>query len=138
MRLLICASLLCLVGGLFAPARASAALTEDDFFIKNAQDLVDLCGAPESDPLQDASQHFCQGFMVGSWEYHEAMANGPKGVRLVCPPDPLPTRNEAIAGFLTWSAANPKYMTETAVEALFRFLTEKWPCPTASKKGASK
>lgn len=138
MRLSFRAPLLCLVGGLLAPALASAALTEADFYVKNTQDLVDLCSAPESDPLQDASIHFCHGFVSGSWQYHEAQANGPKGVRLVCPPTPLPTRNEAVAGFLAWSAANPQYMTEPAVESLFRFLTDKWPCAAPAKKGASK
>ena len=138
MRLLFRASLLCLMGGLLMPSLAGAALTEDDFYVRNTQDLVDLCSAPESDPLQDASEHFCHGFISGAWQYHEAQANGPKGQRLVCPAEPYPTRNEVVAGFLAWSAANPTHMTEPAVESVFRYAISKWPCPTAAKKGASK
>lgn len=119
---------------LVAPAVARAALTEDDFYIKSAQDLVDLCSAPESDPLEDAATHFCHGFMVGAWQYHEAMANGPKGVRLVCPPDPAPTRTETVAGFVTWAGNHPEHASEPAVDALFRYLVERAPCP----KGGSK
>jgi hypothetical protein len=138
MRQLFRASLLCLVGGLLAPALAGAALTEDDFFVKNTQDLVDLCSAPESDPLQDASEHFCHGFISGAWQYHEAMANGPEGKRLVCPVEPYPTRNDIVAGFVTWANANPAHMAEPPVEALFRYLIQRAPCPAAAKKGASK
>jgi hypothetical protein len=119
---------------LAAPAVARAALTEDDFFIKNAQDLVDLCSAPESDPLEDAATHFCHGFASGAWQYHEAMANGPKGVRVVCPTEPAPTRNEVVAGFVTWAGTHPQYMTEPAVEALFRYLVERAPCSKGDKK----
>jgi len=138
MRQLLRASCLLLAGGLSMPALASTALTEDDFYIKNAQDLVDLCSAPESDPLQDASIHFCHGFASGAWQYHVAQASGPDGVRLVCMPEPSPTRDEAVAGFITWAGAHPKNMSEPAVEALFRYLVEKYPCPKAAAKGKSK
>lgn len=138
MRLMLRASLLCLMGGLLAPDLAGAALSEDDFYVKNTQDLVDLCSAPETDPLQDASEHFCHGFFAGAWQYHEAQSNGPDGHRVVCPVEPYPTRNEAIAGFLAWSAANTQFMTEPAVESVFRYFVSKWPCPAAAKKGASK
>jgi hypothetical protein len=117
-----------------APVVAGAALTEDDFYIKNAQDLVDLCSAPESDPLEDVATHFCHGFASGAWQYHEAQANGPKGVRLVCPPDPPPTRNEVIAGFVTWAGNHPQHMSEPAVEALFRYLVERAPCSKGDAK----
>lgn len=113
---------------------AAAALTEDDFYIKNAQDLVDLCSSPESDPLNDAADHFCQGFIAGAWQYHQAQANGPKGVRLVCPTDPPPTRNEVVDGFVAWAATHSQYMTEPAVEALFRYLVELAPCPKGGAK----
>lgn len=114
-----------------APLAAGAALTEDDFYIKSAQDLVDVCSSPESDALNDAADHFCHGFIAGAWQYHQAQANGPKGVRLVCPSDPPPSRNEVVAGFVAWSAKNPTRMTEPAVEALFRYLVEIAPCPSA-------
>lgn len=112
-----------------APFAAGAALTEDDFYVRSAQDLVDLCSSPESDPLNDAADHFCHGFLSGAWQYHEALANGPDGQRLVCPPNPPPTRNEVVAGFVSWTSEHTQYMGEPAVDTLFRYLVEIAPCP---------
>jgi len=133
MRHWLPASLAIALAVALSPLAAGAALTEGDFYIKDAQDFVDLCSSPESDPLNDAATHFCHGFLSGAWQYHQAQANGPKGVRLVCPSDPPPTRNDVIAGFLTWAGAHPQYMTEPAVEALFRYLVERAPCPGVAK-----
>jgi hypothetical protein len=118
---------LALVLVLAAPP-AGAALTEEDFRVRNAQDLVDLCSSPESDPLNDAADHFCHGYLTGAWHYHEALANGPEGVRLVCPPNPAPTRDEVVAGFVAWAGQHPEYMNESGTDALFRYLTERAPC----------
>jgi len=130
-----------LLAATIAAAAARAEMPTTPFMIRHAQDLVDLCtpGDPK-DPLYDDAINFCHGFVSGAYQYSQAVANGPKGARLVCPPDPLPKRAEAIAMFVAWAKVHPEYMTEPAVEALFRFLTEKWPCaaPADAKKGASK
>jgi len=96
---------------------AQAALTEDDFYIKNASDLVD----------------FCHGFVSGAWQYHQSVTSGPKGEKLVCPVEPTPTRSEVVAMFVTWANApeHAQYMSEPAVDVMFRFLIEKWPCAGA-------
>lgn len=119
-----------------SPGPAGAALDEDSFFIRNAQDLVTVCASDEADPLNDAADHFCHGFLVGAWQYHEAQANGPEGVRLVCPQEGQPklTRNEVVDEFVAWSAAHPEHMSEPAVEALFRYLVAKAPCPKGGAK----
>lgn len=117
-----------------SPGSADAALTEDSFFVRNAQDLVTICSSDQADPLNDAADHFCHGFLVGAWQYHEAQANGPDGVRLVYPPDPAPTRNEIVTEFVAWSAAHPEHMSEPAVDALFRYLVERAPCPKGGAK----
>ena len=122
------------------PQAARAGFETEDFRIRSAQDLVDLCAVATSDPLYASAIHFCHGFVSGAWQYHNSEENGPKGHRLVCPPEPPPTRDQAIAMFLTWSATHASAMSEPAVDALFRFLIEKYPCPVAApaKKGASK
>jgi len=124
------------------PARA--AMDTERFKIRSAQDLVDLCAANDpQDSLYDDAINFCHGFVSGAYQYYLAEENGPKGVRLVCPPDPPPTRTDAIAMFVDWAHGHAQYMNEPAVDTLFRFLTEKWPCPeppakTMKKKGGSK
>jgi hypothetical protein len=122
------------------PQGARAEFEPEDFRIRSAQDLVDLCAVATSDPLYASAIHFCHGFVSGAWQYHLSQANGPKGQRLACLPEPPPTRNEAIAMFMAWSGTHADKLTEPAVDALFRFLVEKYPCPAAAaaKKGASK
>ena len=122
------------------PRASHADLTPEDFRIRSAQDLVDLCSVATDNELYTAAVHFCHGFVAGAWQYHQAEANGPEGKRLVCPPEPPPTRNDAVAMFVAWSATHPDRMAEPAVEAMFRFLIEKYPCPETApaKKGGSK
>jgi hypothetical protein len=125
-----------LSGGLALLAGAALAAAPDDFYVRNAQDLVDLCTVSAEDPVKDAAIHFCHGFASGAWQYHVAQANGPQGRRLVCPPDSA-TRHEALAGFVEWSGRHPEHMGEPAVEALFRFLIERWPCPAPAASGGA-
>ena len=134
------------LAAVLAPSAARAALNQDDFYIHNAQDLVDLCAAPTGDPLYREAIHFCEGFLSGAWQYHMAETAGPQGQRFVCPPDPPPTRDQVVAMFVTWSGQHPQRMLEPAVDALFRFAAEKWPCPEetpppqrpSKKKGGAK
>lgn len=128
------------LGMALASPAVQAELTTEPFTIRSAQDLVDLCAADASDPLYDDAINFCHGFASGAWQYHQAQANGPEGRRLVCPPDPAPKRADAVAMFVTWMGSHPEHKAEPAVEALFRFLIEKWPCPEppAAKKGGAK
>ena len=110
------------------PCAAGAGLTEDDFYIKNAQDLVDLCAVSEGDPLANQAIHFCEGFASGAWQYYELTTARTKP--FVCLPEPRPSRDQAVAAFVAWARdpARAGRMAEPAVETLFRFLHETWPC----------
>jgi hypothetical protein len=116
-----------LAAALMAPGIVGA-VTEEDFLVKTTQDLVDLCTASPDDPLGDESVHFCHGYLVGAYHYYLAENSGPEGKRLVCFPDPPPSRSETIAMFIEWAKAHPQYMGEAPVETEFRFLMDKWPC----------
>lgn len=134
-------SLLLALAVSLAPFAARAA-TLEDFKIQTTQDFVDLCSTAADDPLYDDAVNFCHGYASGAWQYHQAQANGPRGHRIVCPTpsEANPRRAELIAEFVAWSAGHPEHMTEPAVETLFRFLVEKWPCSQAAaperKEGA--
>ena len=106
----------------------AGAVTEKDFEAKTAQELVNLCSASPDDPMYHQAVNFCHGYFVGAFHYYEAMSSGPKGVKFVCLPDPRPSRNEAINMIVEWVQAHPQYLTETPVEAQFRFMMQKWPC----------
>ena len=111
------------------PALAMAgAVSEKDFRAETTQDLINLCIAAPDDPLYPQATNFCHGYLVGAFAYYEAASSGPKGTKLVCPPEPRPSRNEAIKMFIEWVKAQPQYLKDKPVETEFRFLMEKWPC----------
>src|SRR4051794_18035309 len=80
--------------------------TENSFLVRSTRDLVDVCAPAPSDPLATAAVNFCQGFVVGAYQYYTIDAAATNR-QLVCPPSPLPSRNEAIAQFVTWAKARP-------------------------------
>jgi hypothetical protein len=104
------------------------AASPEDFKVKTAGALLDLCAAPPDSPLYKEAIHFCHGFLVGAYAYHVAQNSGPEGKMLVCFPDPPPARNDSVAMFVDWLKAHPEFMNDKPVEAEFRFLIEKWPC----------
>ena len=107
---------------------AAGAVSEKDFEANTAQNLINLCAVSHDDPLYHQAINFCHGYFEGAYQYYEAMTSGPKGIKFVCVPDPLPSRNKAIGMFVEWAKKNPQHMNERPVEAEFRFLMETWPC----------
>jgi Ssp1 endopeptidase immunity protein Rap1a len=107
---------------------AQANVTEDDFVAKTTQNLINLCTASPQDPQYREAIHFCQGYLVGAYQFDQAQAADKPEVKLVCFTDPKPSRNQAIEMFITWAKQHPEFMNEIPVDTEFRFLTEKWPC----------
>jgi len=128
------------VAAIAAAAETSTvvAVTTEDFAIRNAQDLVDLCGVAASDPNAAAAIHFCHGYGLGVVQYHDAIAAGPRGVRLFCPTEPRPSRDAVVGLFIDWAKRNPQRMGEPAIDAVIRFATETWPCTTTRTKAKAK
>ena len=127
-RTLAALTLTCLVGA--APALA---LEADDFVAKTQQDVIGLCTVTEDHDLYEESIAFCHGFLVGAYSAHQTEHAGPKATKLICPPDPAPTRTEAIGQYIAWAKAHPEYDGESSIESLFKYLIENWPCPAVAK-----
>ena len=104
------------------------AVSEEDFKADTTEQIVNLCTAEPDDPLFHQAVNFCHGYLVGAYDYYEAVHSGPKAFKLVCLPDPPPSRNEAIEMFIDWAKAHPQYMKDNPVETEFRFLMEAYPC----------
>lgn len=100
-------------------------LTVEDFDVTTTKALVDLCSAPEDDPLYPKAIHFCHGYLVGAYHYYAVSSIN----SFVCPPEERPSRNTIVEQFVQWAVDHPEYWEEVPVETEFRFLSELWPCP---------
>ena len=109
------------------PGLAGAA-SEKDFEVQSTENILNLCTTTPDEPLYHQAINFCHGFLVGAYRYYEAAGSGPAGLKMVCLPDPPPSRNDIFAMFVEWFNAHPQYLKEKAVETEFRFLMETWPC----------
>jgi hypothetical protein len=120
--------ILVIVALLCAPGWAYA-VSEKNFELDTTGDLVALCTAPSTDPLQKEAVNVCYGFLIGSYHYHVAEYAGlPSGSPLVCLPEPKPPRAKVLKMFLDWTKKHPEYMGDEAVGTWFRFLIETYPC----------
>lgn len=117
------------LGTVSAPAAAYAAVNQDSFQVRTTRELVELCGAPQSDPLYTAAQNFCHGFAVGVFRVlqEQDLAN-PSG-RMFCMPDPTPSRAQGIAQFVQWAQADASHLALPPADGIALYLSNKYPCP---------
>jgi hypothetical protein len=104
------------------PAQAQRSL---DIRARTAGDLADLCGANPKDPAGDAKINYCHGFAQAAVDVELKHAGGKKPF---CFPSPAPTRAATLGEFVNWVRAMPAHRTEGAVDGLFKFLAERYPC----------
>lgn len=118
------------VGTTSVAAQTAPDPTETNFRVATTGDLVRLCEAKPTDLTGVAALHFCHGFAVGAYQYHQIVTAAEGKRPLFCPPNPLPTRNEVIAAFVTWAKQNPQQLDTPPVEGMFRYLAQRYPCRT--------
>ena len=109
------------------PGSARASLTQDSFLLRNTRDLIDLCSAPQSDPLYTAATNLCQGFVLGVYQVLNEEDLAEKSRRMFCP-DPTPTRNQGIASLVQWAKSNPDQMNLPPADGIASFLSQQYPC----------
>ena len=105
------------------------AVEEVDFQLKTTQDLLDLCTAQPGQTLGAEAIHFCEGYIVGAVDYHDAIV-GKDMKRIICYPKGT-TRNDAMHVLAAWEQANQgnaKLLSDPAMYGLVRAMQEKWPC----------
>lgn len=119
------------IAGLAVWPLSARAVTPDNFLLRTTADLVELCSASETDPLRVAAIHFCEGYMVGAGQYHQAehpAAQAASDPPLYCMPNPAPSRDEIVRMFVAWARSHPQYMNERPIDSLLRFAAMTWPC----------
>ena len=110
-----------------APLCGEAA-TEANFAARTTGDVVALCDPQANSPIDNAGINFCEGFVQGTVLTQQEYQANPRNRKLFCLPDPAPTRNEAMSGFVAWAQASSDRMTMPAVDGLITFLGERYPC----------
>ena len=113
---------------LLAPCALQAA-TEANFGAATTGDLVELCTAAPDSAMGTAAVNFCEGFAQGAVLVEMQNQAAFRGPKLFCMPNPPPSRNEALSEFVKWARASPDRMSATSTDGLFRFLSERYPCP---------
>lgn len=122
----LAAAALCAV---IAAAPARAAVSEDNFVLRNTGDLVALCSATQADPLYTAAVNFCQGFTVGAFRVLQEEEAAKRPPHMFCLPDSLPSRTEAIGNIVQWVNADPTRSALGASDGIAAYLAQRFPCP---------
>jgi len=108
---------------------ASAAVTESQFPPRTVRDLIEICAPAKEDPMMTAAINYCHGFAEGAVIVEEAH-EGQRDVRkLFCLPSPRPASGSEITKFITWANAMPSRLDEPAIDGMFIYLAETYPCP---------
>jgi hypothetical protein len=92
---------------------------------RTAGDLADLCGTNPKEPLGDARINFCHGFAQGAITVEQRHTEGKKPF---CFPTPPPSRSATLGEFVNWVRSAPDHRSLNAVDGLFQFLGERFPC----------
>ena len=114
--------------GLVLASSATNAVEEADFKVMTTRNLVNLCSAPESDPMHGAAMGYCLGFVDGASDYHDVVTSGDMVAPVACPGHET-TRKEVVDAFLAWARKNDAMLDEEApIQGLMRAASETWPC----------
>lgn len=113
-------------GALAFTCASHAAAAPDHYALRSAADLARVCGTPSSASDYATAIAFCHGFLAGSYAYHLTVT--PVADRFICEPTPATTRAKVADGFVAWMKSRPQLEKDSAVDALFRFAAETYPC----------
>lgn len=117
------------VGLVLLASSAPRAETEANFGANTTGDLVELCAAVPDNGMGTAAVNFCEGFAQGAVLVEMQNQAAFRGPKLFCMPNPPPSRNQALSEFVNWARASPDRLAQSSTDGLFRFLSERYPCP---------
>lgn len=117
-------ALLAAAGG----ASPAGAQELEDFAVKDAGSLADLCSTPETSPLHAEARQHCYGFIAGAAALYAEVAAADEIEPVACPPSE-PTSEAVRAMFVRYVEGRPATRAEKAIDGLFRAAAAEWPCP---------
>jgi hypothetical protein len=110
----------------FAMTMPAYAQKPDHYQLRDTRDLVVVCSMSSSAAEYATAIAFCHGVLAGAWGYYVA-PTAPLD-REICSSDPTMTRAKVADAFVAWAKARPQFMQSSAVDTLFRFAAENYPC----------
>ena len=119
MRTLIAAATLAFAASVYA-------VPTEHYQLRNAADLARICATAPSEPDAVRAVAFCHGVLAGAYGYHLSVT--PESHRFLCAPNPAPTRGKVAVDFVAWMKTHPQYKNDNAIDALFRYAGEAFPC----------
>lgn len=109
-----------------ALAVSTQVAAKEQFQLRTAADLAQVCATASSSSDHAAALAFCHGVLAGAYGFY--LAATPADDRFVCTPNPAPTRTQVANGFVAWLKARPQHASDGAIDALFRYAAEAYPC----------
>jgi Rap1a immunity proteins len=79
--------------------------------------------------MMTAAINYGHGFAQGAILVEESRETQPSERKLFCLPSPPPAEGSEIGKFIAWANALPSRLDEPAVDGMFVYLTETYPCP---------
>lgn len=121
----------CILTATTLAVRAQVQPNEQTFVVKTTDELADLCADTSGSDVMmtTAAQNFCHGYLLGAYQVMEQVNEARKKPDF-CIPNPSPSRNQAIADFVSWAKANPSEGGRPPVDGFYQFLTQHFPCRT--------
>lgn len=115
-----------LAASLLSPVAAAQAAPETiSLHANNAGELADLCAANPAQPATDAKINFCHGFAQGALD---AVRRRAQDTKKFCFPSNPPSRSAVLGEFVNWVRSLPDHRNQPAVDGLFNFFSERFPC----------
>lgn len=124
-RLTVLAAAALLTAPLITASVAARAAEPISLRVNTANDLAELCGANPKSPGADSKINFCHGFAQGAIS-QDLRRPGEK--KDFCFPNPTPSRTATLNEFTNWVRALPEHRAMNAIDGLFKFLGERFPC----------
>jgi hypothetical protein len=107
---------------------ASAAVMESQFPPRTVRDLIEICAPSKEDPMMTAAINYCHGFAQGAVIVEEAHEDHRDVRKLFCLPSPPPPSGSELSKFIAWANALPSRLDEPAIDGMFIYLAETYPC----------
>jgi hypothetical protein len=107
---------------------ARAAVMESQFPPETVRDLIAICSPAKDDPMMTAAVNYCHGYAEGAVIVESAHGAQRRGRRLFCLPNPPPASGAELSSFVAWANEEPSRLDQPAVDGMFLYLAQKYPC----------